>query len=524
MYTDIITSLIKYNVIVDDDPIRINPRYPAILEKSDTLKSDIIEATNHLSCNDMKERLLCILTNVQIQPLCPVCGNVLKIHTTGKNRGTFPRTCSRKCSHIDPIRLSNIKQTNLAKYGVDNPRKNSIVKQKIIGAKILKYGDAANIKKVATTKLIRYGNAKYNNREQAKLTNLKKYGESNFSSIVLSDVAKETLHNKDNLLVALTTFGSQQAVANSINVDKSTVSYWCSMHDIDSPAKGSSYELKVQQLLTNLDVSYSINNKSILSNGQELDIVCDYAKLAIEINGAYWHGEKYGKDRYYHLSKTNMAADVGYTLLHFWDYELEKSYDVCADIIKSKLGLLNRKIYARKCRIVEVNVKDAEEFISRNHLQPIMPKGTKITYGLMYQNSLVCCMVFCKSRYSNVAEWEILRIASKLDTSVIGGVGRLYKHFVKFNCPKSVMSYSDKRYSTGNVYEQIGMKLHNISKPGYVYHKHGKIYNRLKFQKHKLDGLLSDYDPNISASANMRNHGYDRIWDCGQLCYVQYFQ
>ena len=37
----------------------------------------------------------------------------------------------------------------------------------------------------------------------------------------------------------------------------------------------------------------------------------------------------------------------------------------------------------------------------------------------------------------------------------------------------------------------------------------------MAFQKHKLKNLLSVFDSNLTEWENMKNNGFDRIWDCG---------
>ena len=47
------------------------------------------------------------------------------------------------------------------------------------------------------------------------------------------------------------------------------------------------------------------------------------------------------------------------------------------------------------------------------------------------------------------------------------------------------------------------------------------MFNRIQFQKHKLNGLLEQFDESKSEWQNMRDNGYDRIFDCGNLVYVK---
>ena len=37
----------------------------------------------------------------------------------------------------------------------------------------------------------------------------------------------------------------------------------------------------------------------------------------------------------------------------------------------------------------------------------------------------------------------------------------------------------------------------------------------MKYQKHKLQNILENFDKDLTEWHNMKNHGYDRIWDCG---------
>ena len=43
----------------------------------------------------------------------------------------------------------------------------------------------------------------------------------------------------------------------------------------------------------------------------------------------------------------------------------------------------------------------------------------------------------------------------------------------------------------------------------------------MKFQKHKLAGLLKNYDANKTEVQNMKEHGYNRVYDCGNRIYVR---
>ena len=96
----------------------------------------------------------------------------------------------------------------------------------------------------------------------------------------------------------------------------------------------------------------------------------------------------------------------------------------------------------------------------------------------------------------------------------MGALSKLISHINS----KSIISYVDLRYGTGKSYEKIGFKKLGQSKPNYFYTKNHKIReNRLKYQKHKLELILEQYDPNLTEWQNMQLNQFDRIWDCGNL-------
>ena len=63
----------------------------------------------------------------------------------------------------------------------------------------------------------------------------------------------------------------------------------------------SSYEKKVQKLLDDFNVTYICNSNKIISP-YELDIYIPSHKIAIEINGIYFHSDKF-IDKNYHETK-----------------------------------------------------------------------------------------------------------------------------------------------------------------------------------------------------------------------------
>lgn len=273
---------------------------------------------------------------------------------------------------------------------------------------------------------------------------------------------------------------------------------------------------KQERLLLNslAHFQYIQNDRKILS-GHEIDILID--NVGIEVNGRRFHNEKYNRGRNYHLNKTINANLKSIQLLHFWDDEIEKQYEVVLSMINSKLGKTT-KIFARKCEVRVVDKFEASSFLSHTHLQGNKSVGT-ICCGLYYNNELIQIMTFGKPRFDKQYDWELIRMSSKLNTTVVGGASRLLNYFKK-RYSGSIISYANRRWSNGNVYDQLGFNFVRATTPGYFYTNGTINISRHQAQKHKLSKLLGDkFDPNLTELENMSNVGYYRAFDCGNLVY-----
>ena len=275
------------------------------------------------------------------------------------------------------------------------------------------------------------------------------------------------------------------------------------------------------------------NTKSILANNYELDIYIPSKKLAIECNGLFLHGEVGGsKGRRYHINKTNECESKGIHLIHI----IEDEWISHSEIIKSKIkyilhgnGNNSNSIYARKCEVREISSDDKNIFLENYHIQG--NDKSKIRLGLYYNNELVAVMTFGDKRiFMNIksieGEYELIRYAAS--KSVVGGGSKLLSHFIKKYSPKKITSYADRRwtYSKTNIYEKMGFKKVSDGTPNYWYFgKDGSYrrFHRFGFAKHTLPKKLTIFDPNLTEWENMKNNGWDRIWDCGNLKYEMIF-
>ena len=244
----------------------------------------------------------------------------------------------------------------------------------------------------------------------------------------------------------------------------------------------------------------------------ELDIFVPNLNLAIEINGIYWHSEKF-KDKNYHLNKYNLCKSKGIRLISIWEWEILENRIKIENFIKN-LILEKIKFEARKLKIKNVDVSTQREFLESNHLQGYV--SCSLALGLYKDDELIQLMTFrAKSKKDKI--WEIGRLATKVGYSVIGGAERLFKHLISLVDYREIISYNNMDKFTGEVYERLGLTFENISIP-YGWVRNRRYLPRYATQKSKL--IRQGFDKNLSESEIMRNEGYLKIYLTGVQKFV----
>jgi very-short-patch-repair endonuclease len=275
----------------------------------------------------------------------------------------------------------------------------------------------------------------------------------------------------------------------------------------------SKSEGELSDYITSLGVDVKTRDRVLLGD-KELDIVIPSKKITFEFNGLHWHSEQY-LDKDYHLDKTERCESIGYTLIHIFEDEWVDKKEIVKSRVKNLLGFSN-KIYGRKCVVGVVNSKDKKQFLEVNHIQGDC--RSTINLGLYHKGELVSLMTFGKRPILNSHEWELIRFCNKLDTSVVGGASKLLKYFKVNHQPKEIVSYADRRWSQGKLYDNLGFTFVGNTKPNYFYLINKKRENRFKYQKHKL--VLDGFDVNESEHTIMLGRGIYRIYDCGNKKYI----
>lgn len=284
---------------------------------------------------------------------------------------------------------------------------------------------------------------------------------------------------------------------------------------------GSSIENDVTNYIKSIYKGTIIKRDRTVLNGKELDIYIPEFKLAIEVNGSYWHSTIF-KDSRYHQDKTIDCAKKGIRLIHIFEYEWEddEKREKIISILTSALNTeRNRIVYARNTVIKVVDNEQAELFLNRYHLQGYT--RAQITLGCYYENELLGVMSFGHPRFNSDYQYELIRLSWKSGVRVVGGLEKLFKQFVTEYNPESILTYCDIAKFTGNSYTRIGFKPLSekpITSPNYVWLDVNTNETLTRYQTQKATlvklGLGSE---NETEDEIMYRQGFLKIHDCGNI-------
>lgn len=193
----------------------------------------------------------------------------------------------------------------------------------------------------------------------------------------------------------------------------------------------------------------------------------------------------------------------------------DRRFRIAVSRINNALGNV-KKVRASKLRIELVtDSMAASRFMSTCHFQG-RGNGARIKLGLFDGDEIVSIMTFSKPRFTDAFQWELVRFASKIDHRVYGAASKLFKYFVDVYNPESIISYSDRRWGKGVVYEQLGFEKRGVTPPNYWWAKDGRKISRYQTRLKDLTTLLgSQFDQTKSEKENMQDAGWTFVQDLG---------
>ena len=270
-----------------------------------------------------------------------------------------------------------------------------------------------------------------------------------------------------------------------------------------------------------------MNQCGLLKNPYlEIDIYIPSLKIGIEYCGQHFHYEDVVNGRNNkHRIKYLQAQKAGIRLITIFSNEYINNWPAVEGYLKSILHLPTESIYARKCEFKSVDKLEYDEFLNTYHIQGTAEASYK--FGLYNLDKLVAVMGFSNT---NKSIYILNRFCVPDGIRVVGGASKLFKHAIKDlktkNCDE-IISFSDNRYSEGNLYRKLGFTETNEIKPDYQYFRtDDEIFHKFRWRlaaiANRLGPLLSIVDDRTGETRleteyeAMKRHGFHRIWDCGK--------
>lgn len=398
---------------------------------------------------------------------------------------------------------------------------------------------------------------------------LKKHREENISNDLIKEVCQK--FNKSVLMFDLNMnfieeYNSVKECSQKTGINESIISKCC-RGDIKSPTryffkykdpnskiknnkfiinvgdsfyyKGSEYKLLKRNRITSIGecfdgkietIHYSNFKPLTYKDTNDSDLIELYLYLksldnSFKLNGNIMKNNKI-KIKYLKLyNNSEILKKQNYLLLDECDiFIFEDEWLNKKEIVKSRISNLlgkSKKIGARSCKVKFIEDNDlVRNFLIKNHIQGFVGSVYKI--GLFFKGELVSLMTFGNLRKnlgqtSKINSYELLRFCNLIGYTVVGGASKIFNFFLKNVKVEFILSYADRRWSNGGLYENIGFKKIKNTIPNYFYIVSGNREGRFKFRK---DILISQgFEPTLTEVEIQHSRGYYRIFDRGSIRY-----
>ena len=209
----------------------------------------------------------------------------------------------------------------------------------------------------------------------------------------------------------------------------------------------SSYEMKIKDLLDELQVEYKINDRTVFDYSFEIDFLIESRRLAIEVSPISSHHSNISKGRYfgakpdsYHYQKYLNAKLKGYELLTLYEYDLDDQNfkDFTEPLIRSKICNV-RTHYARNTDFAEIDTAEAREFLEKYHRDGYRNSTKK--YCLKLDDEIVAVATVSKTKGHT---YRLERLAYRANEKIIGGTSKIVKNlFRQIEDMETLETFSD---------------------------------------------------------------------------------
>jgi len=415
-------------------------------------------------------------------------------------RKKIEQTNIEKFGGISPMCDINVrnkaKESLKSSFGVENPFHSEKIQRKIIDQNQKIYG----VDYPLSSEIFR-------NSLRSKLANqgIKAPNHTNWS-----EETREIVYNREKFKQMCEDIANSTLISEKLGIDRTTFLRY--FHDVygltcDITLSRSAPEKEIGDFLRSHEVEVITNTRRVITP-YELDFYIPAQNLAIEFNGIFWHSEdRVGKG--YHKKKYELCKDKNIQLLQIWESEWDKNKEIVKNMILHKLQKNTNRCGARSTRLEKIPYALATEFLEENHIQG-SSKTISISYGAFFGDELVGVM--CFSKVHNV--WILQRFST--NKSVVGLFSKMVKKFLRENQVTELVSFSDNRWSEGELYRVNNWKLESELPPDYYYTDLENVFHKSLFRKNSIAKKFNVETQEKTEKQLMADLGFLRLWDAGK--------
>src|SRR5690606_32739401 len=127
----------------------------------------------------------------------------------------------------------------------------------------------------------------------------------------------------------------------------------------------SNIENIISLFLDKHNIKYTFNKKLHKDYIEKPDFLIQNNNLIIECDGIYYHKDKIKNNKNWHKERQEKYKKLGYSSLFFREDEILEKTEIVESIIIAKLGLITNRVYARKCKVKEIDLKTSSTFFEK---------------------------------------------------------------------------------------------------------------------------------------------------------------
>jgi hypothetical protein len=242
---------------------------------------------------------------------------------------------------------------------------------------------------------------------------------------------KRIIPPRDYLIIDEKTY--QSATSPCKIIDREHGEFWAKPQNImvgqDHPKRThakSQYEREIEIWLETLGIPCVRNQKFKIDKAfKEVDVLIPHKNVGIDYHGLYWHSEEM-RDKQNHLKRRLFFEKSGIFLFQIFADECRDKTDIVKGKILERLNFKQKKIDSEQCHVKTISKKEANEFLSKNHIEGPCLNKSQYYVGLYYKSDLKAVMTYrIKSK-----TLEVIRFSNKLNHLIKNSYAALTKQLI----------------------------------------------------------------------------------------------